>query len=221
VNDFASHVRATGKRSISVFGDSITAGATVPEALRWANRLATRLDLDLSNKGISGTVLQSSPDANGTPRAGNGMGRFRRDLLGPDRSDLIAILYGVNDARHTGAPHSINHGGFMRDYRMLLEELRAAGFAASDICIGSPAHIPDAGFAVGDPEFVGQTRAGFERYVATVRSLAQQVGTFYAPVNERMQSNGGDALVLPDHVHPNGAGHSVIADAFAGATLLN
>lgn len=219
--DFASYVRAGGKRSIAVFGDSITAGASVPEPSRWANQLAAALQLDLRNKGISGTLLQASPDANGLSRPDNGTNRFRQDLLGDERSDVIAILYGTNDARHTGAPDSINCDGFVRDYRLLLSELLAAGFAAADICIGSPVHFPDAGFGIGDAEFTGQTRAGFERYVTTVRDLAQQFGTFYAPVNERMQSNGGDSLVLSDHVHPNAAGHAVIADAFAGATQIN
>ena len=221
MSDFASHVRSSGKRSISVFGDSITAGASVPEASRWANRLAAQLELTLRNKGVSGTLLQSSPDINGMPRAGNGMDRFRRDLLGEERCDLIAILYGVNDARHMGAPESINHDGFVRDYRRLLGDLIVAGFAATDICIGSPAHIPDPGFAVGDAEFIGQSRAGFQDYVATIRSLAATFGTFYAPVNETMQARGADSLVLPDHVHPSADGHAVIADAFSGATPVN
>jgi hypothetical protein len=30
----------------------------------------------------------------------------------------------------------------------------------------------------------------------------------------------GDRLILPDHVHPNVAGHSMIAEIFAGATKV-
>jgi lysophospholipase L1-like esterase len=221
VTSFADHVRAGGKRTVTAFGDSVTAGASVAEADRWANRFAAGLGLVLRNKGISGTVLQSSVDADGRPRAQNGFGRFRQDLLGADRSDLVAILYGTNDARHTGAPRTLNAEGFVRDYRAMLSGLIEAGFAPADICIGSPVHIPDAGFSVGDPEFTGQSREGFEAYVATIRALAREFGTHYAPVNERMQAHGGDALVLPDHVHPNPAGHAVIAEAFAAATLLH
>jgi len=216
---FAEHIRTGGKRSITTFGDSVTAGASVAEPDRWANRFAASLDLNLRNKGISGTVLQGSPDADGRPRGNNGFSRFRNDLLGADRSDLVAILYGTNDARHTGAPESLNHAGFTRDYRIILSELIVHGFAPRDICIGSPVHIPDAGFSAGEPEFTGQSRDAFEAYVATIRSLAREFGTFYAAVNERMQAHGGDALVLSDNVHPNPAGHGVIAEAFAAATI--
>ena len=218
---FADHVLRTEKRSITTFGDSITAGASVPEATRWANRLATRLHLSLVNKGISGTVLQGSADATGKPRQDNGFHRFRRDLLGEDRSDCVAILYGTNDARHTGAPSTLNQGGFVRDYRAVLTALIEAGFAPADIVIGSPVHLSDAGFAVGDPEFIGQSRDGYEAYIGSVRSLARDFGTFYAPVHERMTAEGGDALVLPDCVHPNPDGHAVIANAFAAATILD
>jgi lysophospholipase L1-like esterase len=221
VTSFAEHVRSGGGRTLSVFGDSITAGASVGASDRWANRLAALTGLELRNKGISGTVLQGSPDADGQPRPDNGYSRFRRDLLGHDRSDYLAILYGTNDARHTGSPETLNHDGFLRDYRAMLSGLIAEAFAPASICIGSPAHIPDAGFAVGDPEFAGQDRHAFQAYVGTVRELAREFGTFYAPVNETMQARGGDALVLPDHVHPNPAGHAVIADAFAAATHIH
>lgn len=220
MTNFTHHVRSGKGRTLSAFGDSITAGASVDPSERWATRLASDLGLELRNKGISGTVLQNSADANNYPRPENGFSRFRRDLLGPDRSDYIAILYGTNDARHTGAPQTLNRDGFVRDFRAMLGALLDAGVPAQNICIGSPAYIPDAGFAMGDPEFTGQSRPNFEAYVTSVRHLAGEFGTFYAPVNEAMQFRGGNALVLPDCIHPNAAGHAVIADAFAAAVLI-
>lgn len=53
-----------------------------------------------------------------------------------------------------------------------------------------------------------------------VQALAIEFGCFYAPVNERMAAEGGDALILPDNLHPNAAGHGRIAEIFAGATRL-
>jgi lysophospholipase L1-like esterase len=53
-----------------------------------------------------------------------------------------------------------------------------------------------------------------------VKDLAREFGTFYAPVNERMGAEGGDSLILPDHVHPNEAGQAKIAEIFADATRL-
>lgn len=209
-------------RSLATFGDSITQALhiTPPEA-RWANRLAALIGAKLDNRGLSGTVMQNSPAADGVPRENNGRSRYERDLLGDDRADVIAILYGSNDARYTAAPATFTHDNFLRDYREVLAGLAAAGYAADAIVIGSPPHLPDAGFAVGaDDGFAGQTRSTFQRYVGTVQTIAKEAGVYYAPVNERMAEEGGDALILDDHVHPNAAGHKRIAEIFAGATQL-
>jgi len=214
--------RWAGKASsLATFGDSITEGLTIPEMpARWANRLASRLGARLYNRGISGTVMQSSPAAGGAPRDNNGHGRFARDLLGPERGELIAILYGTNDARYVGAPQSFGADGFVRDYRAVLGGLIAAGYLPEAIVIGSPSHLPDAGFAAGTDGFAGQSRSTYQSFVPLVRALASEFGCFYAPVNERMAAEGGDALILPDNVHPNAAGHGEIAEIFASATRL-
>ena len=84
--------------------------------------------------------------------------------------------------------------------------------------LGSPTHLPDAGFAAGSAGFTGQTRENYQRFAAAVKDIAIDAGTFYAPVNERMAAEGGDALILADNVHPNPAGHARIAAIFAEAT---
>lgn len=207
---------------LATFGDSITQALHIADpALRWANRLAAMLGASLTNKGLSGTVLQSSPAALGIPRENNGHGRYRRDLLGEDCGDVIAILYGTNDARYTAAPETFGHAGFIRDYRDLLGGLIEAGYPPDAIVIGSPSHLPDAGLAVGAEDgFAGQSRAGYQRYTGTVKQLAREFGCFYAPVSETLAASGGDALILPDHVHPNAEGHARIAEIFASATRL-
>jgi lysophospholipase L1-like esterase len=221
VTHFGEHCRARGVRSIATFGDSITAGesASTPEH-RWANLLASAIGAPLlRNRGIGGTVMQNSALATGVPKPGNGRSRFEADLLGEEKADALAILYGFNDARQVGSI-AFTHDNFAHDYREVLAGLFAGGFAPSDICIGSPPHIPEAGFAVGSDGFAGQTRERFQAYVGLVKSIARDAGTFYAPVNERMATEGGDALISPDHVHPNDAGHLKIAEIFADATQL-
>ena len=209
-------------RSLAAFGDSITQALHIPlPEQRWANRLAAMLGAVLYNKGLSGTVLQSSPAAGGSPRANNGRSRYERDLLGAGRADVIAIFYGTNDARYTAAPQTFHHDNFVADCREILTGLTDGGFSLEAIVIGSPSHLPDAGFAIGAEDgFAGQTREAYQRYVGSVKSLAREAGIFYAPVNERMQAEGGDRLILPDHVHPNAAGHRKIAEIFAGATRV-
>jgi lysophospholipase L1-like esterase len=207
-------------RSLAAFGDSITQAFHItPPEMRWANRLAAMLGATLLNHGLSGTVLQSSPAAGGTPRPDNGHMRYR-ELLAP-RTDVVAILYGTNDARYTAAPSTFHRAGFIRDYRDILGSLVAEGYPAEAIVIGSPPHLPDAGFAVGAEDgFAGQSRAEFQNFALAVAGLARDAGAFYAPVNERMTVEGGDDLILPDHLHPNASGHEKIAAIFAAATLL-
>lgn len=210
-------------RSLAAFGDSITQALHIePPEQRWANRLAALLGIEtLCNRGLSGTVMQASRAAGGAPRAENGRSRYQRDLLADPRADLIAILYGSNDARYTASPETFHRDSFVRDYREVLAGLFDAGYAPDAVVIGSPPHLPDVGFAVGAEDgFAGQTRAAFQGYVTAVRDIARTAGTYYAPVNERTAAEGGDDLILPDHVHPNPAGHTVIAQAFADATRL-
>jgi lysophospholipase L1-like esterase len=221
MTSFVEHWRGRA-RSLAAFGDSITQALHLadPEA-RWANRLARLLGARLDNRGLSGTVLQASPDASGQPRPGNGRQRYEADLLGRERADLIAILYGTNDARYTAAPQSFTLNNFVRDYRDVLAGLAQAGYAPEAIVIGSPPPLPDAGFAVGAADgFAGQSRAEFQRYADAVKTVARAAGTYYAPVNERFGPVGLEALILPDHVHPNADGHAVIASTFAEATRL-
>lgn len=207
--------------TLATFGDSITEGLTIAEpASRWANRLADGLGARLLNRGISGTVMQSSLAAGGGPREDNGHGRYRHDLLGAVRGDVIAILYGTNDARYIAAPASFGADGFVRDYRAVLAGLLAAGYAPEAIAIGSPTYLPDAGFAMGSEGFAGQSRAVYQSFTGLVRQLAREFGCYYAPVNESMTAEGGDNLILPDHVHPNAEGHARIASIFASAIQL-
>jgi lysophospholipase L1-like esterase len=207
-------------RSLAAFGDSVTEALHIePAELRWANRLAAMLGATLRNHGLSGTVLQSSPAATGEPRVDNGHSRHH-ELLEP-RADVVAILYGTNDARYTAAPETFNHAGFIRDYRDILRGLVTGGYPPDAIVIGSPPHLPDAGFTVGAEDgFAGQSRDEFQRHTKTVADLARETGIFYAPVNERMIAEGGDSLILTDHVHPNASGHQKIAAIFAAATQL-
>lgn len=208
-------------RSLVAFGDSITVGmaASAPER-RWADRLAALIGAPiLRNQGRSGTVMQSSRLADGLPRLGNGVSRYREALLGENRSDAVAILYGYNDARYTAAPATFGPGGFVRDYRLVIEGMLAGGYVSDALCLGSPPCIPEAGFEVGSIGFTGQTRRGFEDFVAAVASLAREYGAFYAPVYERMRDCGEDRLASPDVTHPNDEGHRIIADAFTAATV--
>ncbi len=216
---FAETCRARGVETLTVFGDSITVGegASSPEQA-WARRLADTIGCRLDNKGISGTVLQSTPLADG--RGGSGASRFRRDLLEGRRGDALAILYGYNDARYVADPARFNVTSFVEDYRRMLDGLLDV-MPRDAIAIGSPPCPSDKGLGHGGPGFIGQTRAGFEAYCHAVRELAAEYGVFYAAVYEAMAANIGGALASPDITHPNDQGHAAIAQAFATARLID
>jgi lysophospholipase L1-like esterase len=214
---FAETARRNHARTLAVFGDSITEGAGASSTDRsWASLLALTLGARLINRGIGGTVMQSTPIHDG--RQGNGVSRFDQDLLGEDRADCIAIFYGYNDARYTADPANFNVASFERAYRIVLDGLLDAGFTHEQLCVGSPSYPPNAALERGGPGFTGQSRLGFERFVYVVRRLADDYGLFYAPVYEAMARETGSSLASEDWVHPNDDGHGVIARAFATAT---
>lgn len=217
MDSFAETTSRRRAHSLAVFGDSITegAGASMP-ARSWPALLALTLGVPLVNKGLGGTVLQSTPVRDG--RGGSGVSRFREDLLGDDRADCIAILYGYNDARYATDPARFNVGAFVRDYRVVLDGLLAAHIERESICLGSPPYLPDAGLQLGSSGFTGQRRAGFEAYVDAVRELAREYSLFYAGVYEAMAARPDGSLASPDIIHPNDAGHQLIAEVFAAAT---
>lgn len=205
-----------------MFGDSITVGLNASSGeLSWPRILAASAGIsEVKNRAISGTILQSSLMANGAPRPDHGLELYEEALLGEDRVEAIAILYGYNDARYVAAPDSINPEGFRRDYSQILQGILAGGYDPTSMAIGSPPYIPTAGFDVGSEGFTGQTRSGFERYVEVVRDLAKQFSVFYAPVYERMAAYGDADLASPDITHPNDVGHRVIAEAFMYAKRM-
>jgi len=218
--DFLTRLGALEAKSLAVFGDSISVGLNASTPQRsWAALLGQAAGVAaVQNHAIAGTTLQSAPMANGMPRPDNGAARWQA-LIGPQRADALAILYGYNDARYIAAPQSLNVGNFEREYAGLIEGLLAAGFR-DRLVIGSPPYIPHAGLALGSPGFAGQDRAGFERYVHAVRSLAAQYELFYAPVYEAMAAHEDGVLASDDIVHPNDEGHAVISRAFQTARRL-
>lgn len=209
--------------SVVGFGSSTMAGDGASSTARRALTLIAggMGAATIRNQGINGTVLQNSPDASGSPRAGNGRDRFVAALLGGNKSDRACLLYGANDLRYTGAPASFNLEGFRTDLAEVLNGLRAGGYAREEIVIGSPNWYPDATYAVGSTGFTGSNRMVHEAYVNACSEIAAEYGLAYADVYGKMRDLGGTALMSADGLHCNDAGHQVIAHAFLTADQLN
>lgn len=209
--------------SLAGFGDSITVGqAASGTAQRWLDIVAAALGAGTPlNQGISGTVLQNSPDSGGSARANNGRDRFVSALLGANQRDGVCIAYGFNDARYMAAPGTFNVAGFAQDLGEVLSGLITGGYARGKIVVMSPYYITDAGLGTGSTGFTGQSRAGFETFVSAAADAAAAFGVFYADVYAWMRDHGGASLISGDDIHPNDSGHAAIAAGVLAASRPN
>lgn len=198
-----------------VYGDSITAGSVASDAAhRWANIVATTRGLILTNKGYSGTVLQNTIQNEvatiGGPADHNGRDDYiARRILRCFPASYIVILYGTNDILLNDAAFSA--ANYQNDLGELVDALVANGTPANQVVIGSPPYITS--YVQAHP-FDGGSIVKHQAYVAAAAAAAASRGTRYADVYQYMLDNGGDALISPDGLHPNDAGHAAIATAF-------
>lgn len=204
--------------SIATFGDSIAVGVGASTAAnRWANLIAGHVGGTLLNAGVSGTVLQNSSDGTG-PRADNGRDRFATAVLGANKRAAIFLAHGFNDARATIAPATMNVTNYQADLREVVSGLIIGGYARDTIYIGTPYYITDAGLLTGSAGFAGQTRSGFEAHVAAALAVAAEFGTRSCDLYAFLRDNGFAATTAGDNIHPNDAGHSLIASGWTTRT---
>lgn len=178
----------------------------------------------LTKAATSGTVMQNSADADGGARSNNFRDTFATRALGPNKRNWVSVAYGYNDARYTGAPSTFNVAAYANDYREAMNGLRergALGYAADRILILSPWYVIDAGLVSGSTGFTGQTRPGFEAFVAAARAVAIEYGTYYADMYDWLRDNGGVPLYGNDNIHLNSWGERVCAHGAMRATRLN
>lgn len=200
--------------SLVGFGDSITVGYGIStDANKWLNRVSAAINSGtLVNSGISGTVLQNSPDSTGSPRASNGRNLFVSTMTGANKREMAIIAYGFNDARYVAAPATFNVTEYENDFNEVIAGLRIAGYPADRLVIVAPYYITNTGLTTGSTGFTGQTRAGFEAFVTAARNVAEAHGCWYHDAYAWMRDNGGVSLISSDAIHPNVTGHAVIAE---------
>lgn len=209
--------------SVVGFGGSSTAGqGASTTAQRWLNTVATALSAGAPiNQGTTGTVLQNSPDAGGTARANNGRDRWATAVTGANTAEMAIVSYGADDARYIANPAAFHVSAYLNDYREVLGGLLAVGYARNRIVVVAPHWIDDTGLAsTGDAGFRGQSRAGYEAYVAASKQVADEFGVFWADAYTAIKTAAaaGQAVLGADHVALTDAGHAVVAAAVLAAT---
>lgn len=210
--------------SLVAIGDSFTAGTGASDAAhRWLNIFAASMSSTLINNAIAGTVLQDSLNKSGVPETNNGRDRYFNAMISPpNNSELAVIPYGYNDARYTAAPTTFNVTAYQAQLDEVVADLLVNGRAPDRILVISPWWISDTGLASGsaNPDFNGQTRAGFEAFVTAARAVAMKYGVYYYDAYAYMRDNGGASLIGGDNIHPTDTGHAVIAAGALFATRV-
>jgi lysophospholipase L1-like esterase len=217
--------------AVVALGDSITDGAitTVDANHRWPDLLARRLQADASrrhlgvlNKGIGGNrLLHDGNTLPGTPFAGIGplfgdsaLSRFDRDVAAQPGARYVIVLLGINDIGHptSVAPPSeeVSVEEMIFGYRQLIARAHERGLRI---------------YGATMTPFQNTTIPGYYNAANEAKRLA---------VNEWIRTGGDwDGVIdfdravrdpnqplrmLPaydsgDHLHPNDAGMSAMADA--------
>ncbi|MDF5715377.1 MAG: SGNH/GDSL hydrolase family protein [Rhizonema sp. NSF051] len=210
---FSIETRHVGEVKTSLsFGDSITVGYGVDPSLRWSKLVANALGAVEDDQGISGTLLQ---DAANTPYGNSGYLRYQSAILN-HYPDYLFILYGINDLRFNDASASVTV--FQSELSTIVSAAITSGVKPGNITIGNPPYVNSAAYSAGSP-FNAGSLAKQQQYSAATSSVAHSLGTKWADVYTAMQLGGGDSLVF-DTLHPNAAGHQIIANALLAATFV-
>ena len=201
---------------VAVFlGDSVTVGTGASDAAhRWVNIVAAATGYTPVNAGIAGTMLQNSVQNSvatvGAAAENNGRDTYHSRLTsyGPD---WAIILYGLNDLRLNDAGFSVE--AFESDLGEVVDGIVAQGTSANHIVIGSPPYMNPDFYASYAPSNGGSIEK-HAAYVAACASVAAAKSTRYADVYAAMLNNGANTLIGADGIHPNNAGHAMIAATF-------
>lgn len=202
--------------NINFLGDSITEGCgTVDMANRFTNRIALNTGAACRNYGIGGTriALQHTPSVEPI---------WDRDfctrVYEMDRdADVVVVFGGTNDYGHGDAPFGTDSDRtadtFCGALHVLYTSLGEA-FPKSKIVILTPLHRHGEDNPYGDGCKQVPTHP-LADYVAQIRKTAEDYGYPILDLFETSELNpnlpGVTERYVPDGLHPNDAGHALLA----------
>ncbi len=208
-------------KRILFLGDSITEGhGTTGEEQTFASLLSRRYGAECINCGISGTRIARQEKPSENPR---------HDLDFPGRveglnrdADIVCVFGGTNDFGHGDAPLGkmsdrtvfTFYGALHVLYQSLIEK-----YPSSLIFVITPLH------RLGEENPRGNGSKDRDvgtlgEYVSIIRTVAEY---YSLPVIDLYAGSGLQPAVevireryIPDGLHPNDAGHRVLADKIGG-----
>ena len=192
------------------FGDSITAGreqissSDYRPTLRWGGILARSLGMRELNTAQSGSAVNGSGTLS---YAVAGITRHTDLLAMP--GNVMAVIYGTNDMQLDGAADGT--AGTLATLTANLTTIATTARQANRLVV------------FGGPPVRTSTQNATKQaaYQAAVAAAAKDTGSPFADLY-RLFADLGDNTFLqttyfPDHIHPNDAGHRLIAEAMLRA----
>ena len=206
----------SGKK-IAFLGDSITQGVGVAseEDTFW-KEVGRRTGAEVFGYGIGGTRLavQQTPSAN--PVWDQHFSSRVEDMI-PD-ADMVVVFGGTNDFGHGdaafGTMEDRTESTFYGACHLLLQKL-ILRYPQAQLLVMTPLHRT----SEDDTEYneFGLRRQGsLKRYVDAIREVAEFYGVIVVdlfatcPIQPRVPLM--KEMYMPDGIHPNAAGHRLIAD---------
>lgn len=198
---------------IVMFGDSTTAPRPGAVEKVYAQRVAEALQgvassLTIHNAGVGGNTTKDA------------LARMDRDVLA-HQPRFVVVQFGINDsaidvwksppAKEPRVPLK----EFEENLRAIVARTRAAGAKAILMTANPLRWTPQLKELYGQPPYDVSRSDGFEapklvRYNETIRKLAAELHVPLVDIHKEFQQRGSDKLLL-DGMHPNDAGHEVIA----------
>lgn len=190
-------------------GDSITEGWGAERYEdTYFNQIARRTGLRAIGYGAGGTrIARGGDESNG-----------RRDFLfrckGMEKNaELVVVFGGTNDFGLRSPLAGEGERAFSGACRILFERLKALYFKA-EIVVMLPLHRIDC--VVSRENTEGLAQIPLASYVEALRKIAAEcslpVVDLYNGVDILKTDQSGNRIYCPDGLHPNAAGHTLIAD---------
>jgi acyl-CoA thioesterase I len=195
-----------------VLGDSVTAGFGLGDAEFAFPRRLARL---LRQSHIDVEVMASALDGIDT---GYAVRRFAR-MVSVHNPQWVVVLLGLNDARPAGARTPATAAEYQANVLMLIDRIVSLG--ATPI-VASPTPRFD-----GHLRFDGQLESAtlpaafratidygslMQPYVDALKTAADRCQVAWIDLHRQFLASGEVRGLVPDGIHPNAAGHALIAE---------